>query len=222
MFPFSCKFCVQTPDILEEMMKKERVRVRVRCSFKASGEGPHFDYKEGWGKHFQKHGETWRSVVANTASKWHFHASHSDQGLMFYWSKYLIQDVTIVISNIVENWKRGPDGDLVRESELKDLFAPYQEKPLVYQWSCDSSDDKKDKIDAKNSWRCFPPTDGMAHLMGKTKPWKQSRGGVAKAFSTWSYRQRGGSNLWFVVLREINAKYQMGIDLDNWIKFIQN
>jgi hypothetical protein len=177
---------------------------------------PHFDFTEGWGRNFVEHGETWRSAKQNRAKRWRFHASHSDQGLMFYWSKYLIQDVTIVISNIVENWKRGPDGDPVRESELKDVFAPYQEKPLVYQWSCKKSDDKKDNTEIQNSWRCFPPIDGMAHMMGNTKPWKQSRTELITKVATRSFHQNAAKSLWFVELKEINEKYQMGIDLDNW------
>jgi len=175
---------------------------------------PHFDYNEGWGRNFKEHKENWRSV-AKKSNGWHFHASHSDQGLMFYWSKYLIQDVTIVISDIVENWKRGPDGDPVKESEVKALFSPYQEKPLVYQWSCEKPYDTRDW--KKKKWRCFPPIDGFAHFMGNTKPWKQNlRNNDFTILAEYSYMQKAANSLWFLKLHEINTKYKMGLDMDNW------
>ena len=179
---------------------------------------PHFDYTEGWGRNFVEHGETWRSAKQNRAKRWRFHASHSDQGLMFYWSKYLIQDVTIVIGNIVENWKRGPDVDPVKESEVEDLFAPHQGKPLVHQFSCDQANTKKDEVHIKDRWRCFPPINGIAHFMGKEKPWKQARddSSMANNLLTRSYRYKAAKNLWFMELQEINTKYRMGIDLENW------
>ena len=177
---------------------------------------PYFDYTEGWGRNFKEHHETWRSVIKK-ANGWHFHASHSDQGLMFYWSKYLIQDVTIVIGDFVENWKRGPDGDPVREEEVKGLFAPYQGKPLVYQWSCEKPYDERKGGETKNDWRCFPPINSVAHFMGKTKPWKQRiRGQDVSKVNNYSYRQRAPKSLWFLELHEINTKYQMGLDLDKW------
>ena len=148
---------------------------------------------------------------------WHFHASHSDQGLMFYWSKYLIQDVTIVISDIVENWKRGPDGDPVKESEVKALFSPYQEKPLVYQWSCEKPYDTRPGGEERCDWRCFPPIDGFAHFMRNTKPWKQRlRDNDFTTLAEYSYRQSAAKSLWFLELHEINTKYKMGLDMDNW------
>jgi lipopolysaccharide biosynthesis glycosyltransferase len=164
----------------------------------------------------KEHKENWRSV-ATKASGWHFHASHSDQGLMFYWSKYLIQDVTIVISDTVENWKRGPDGDPVRESEVKALFSPYQEKPLVYQWSCEKPYDTRPRGEDRNDWRCFPPIDGFAHFMGNTKPWKQKlRDKDVTKLAEYSYRQKAAKSLWFLELHEINTKFEMGLDMDNW------
>jgi len=177
---------------------------------------PYFDYLEGWGRNFKNHNENWRSVKTKS-NGWHFHASHSDQGLMLYWSKYLVQEVTIVISDIVENWKPGLDGDPVRESEVKGLFAPYQGKPLVHQWSCEKPYDERKGGETRNDWRCFPPINSVAHFMGKTKPWKQKlRGGDFANLLDYSYRQRAAKNLWFLELQEINTKYQMGIDLENW------
>jgi Alpha-N-acetylglucosamine transferase len=69
---------------------------------------PYFDNIIGWGHNFTHHGDSWQAVNRRS-TKWVFHASHSDQGLMYYWAKYLRQNVTIVISDLVQNWKSGDE-----------------------------------------------------------------------------------------------------------------
>jgi lipopolysaccharide biosynthesis glycosyltransferase len=179
---------------------------------------PHFNYEEGWGRNFKKHHEHWRSVTKK-ATRWHFHASHSDQGLMYYWSKYLMQEVTIVIGEFVENWKPGLDGEPLMESEVKDVFAPFQSKPpLVWQDSCDKLYEERKPDDQKMHWRCYAPFNTYSHFMGKTKPWKQ-KFYIHDNFTeylSYSYRQRAPLTLWFKELIDINEKLKMGLDTYNW------
>jgi lipopolysaccharide biosynthesis glycosyltransferase len=105
----------------------------------------------------------------------------------------------------------------VRESEVKALFSPYQEKPLVYQWSCEKPYDTRPRGEDRNDWRCFPPIDGFAHFMGNTKPWKQKlRHNDVTKLAEYSYRQKAAKSLWFLELHEINTKFEMGLDMDNW------
>jgi Alpha-N-acetylglucosamine transferase len=174
---------------------------------------PHFDMEEGWGHSFVKHKEFWQAVTKR-GNRWHFHAAHSDQGLMLYWAKYLRQDVTILISDVAQNWKPGDnDGEPIMESESEGILDSYQGEPLRYQWSCNHLD-QADNEDQSNAWRCHAPFDGMAHFMGKTKPWQRQWRPYRK--STASYRQRAAKYLWFDELVEINEKLQMGLDMKHW------
>ena len=45
---------------------------------------PHFDWKLGWGYHFQKEQDYWEAVLKN-GTTWRFHAGHSDQGTFRVW-----------------------------------------------------------------------------------------------------------------------------------------
>jgi hypothetical protein len=78
---------------------------------------PHFDWDTGWGHNFTAEGDRWDSV-AKFGTRWRFHAGHSDQGLLYYFSKYVKQDVnSIVIGDRIENWAPGEQG---KPSKLND------------------------------------------------------------------------------------------------------
>jgi hypothetical protein len=53
--------------------------------------------------------------------------------------------------------------------------------------------------------------------MGNTKPWKQKlRDNDVTKLAEYSYRQKAAKSLWFLELHEINTKFEMGLDMDNW------
>jgi Alpha-N-acetylglucosamine transferase len=177
---------------------------------------PYFDYAEGWGHNFLEHGDYWESVQQKSFH-WKFHASHSDQGLMYYFAKYIRQNVSIAIGERIQNWRTGNDSLVPElESEKTGVLAMHQGEILRYQWSCD-----KPKEDARVSdvelfwWKCTPPYDSTAHFMGDKKPWRRKY--VASGYTTYSFRQTGARYLWFKELTEVNEKYySMGLDMDRW------
>eukprot|EP00557_Chaetoceros_sp_GSL56_P008527 CAMPEP_0176490462 /NCGR_PEP_ID=MMETSP0200_2-20121128/7883_1 /TAXON_ID=947934 /ORGANISM="Chaetoceros sp., Strain GSL56" /LENGTH=525 /DNA_ID=CAMNT_0017887769 /DNA_START=29 /DNA_END=1606 /DNA_ORIENTATION=- len=173
---------------------------------------PYFDKDEGWGHNFHEHGDSWQAVNKKS-SKWIFHASHSDQGLMYYWAKYLRQNVTIFISDLVQNWKSGDNGQPIMESEGRGILAPYQGKVLFQQWSCDDPQ-RADESERRNSWRCVPFFEGFAHFVGKRKPWKSLW--RPNHYTTSSHRRQSVKYLWFDELMELNEKYKMGLDMKHW------
>jgi hypothetical protein len=166
----------------------------------------------GWGHNFSENGDYWQAVNRKS-KKWIFHASHSDQGLMYYWAKYLRQNVTILISDNVQNWKSGSVGQPIMESESKGILSPYQGKVLFQQWSCDNRP-QADASERRNAWRCVPFFDGFAHFVGKRKPWKSLW--KPKLHTTSSYRRQSVKYLWFDELKELNEKYEMGLDMEHW------
>jgi hypothetical protein len=177
---------------------------------------PYFDYKQGWGHDFRKHGDYWESLHQKS-SKWKFHASHSDQGLMYYFVKYVRQNVSIAIGDKIQNWRQGQNGSHLPEleSETLGVLAKYQGELLRYQWSCDKPREEARVSDVEHFWwRCRPPYDSTAHFMGNTKPWRRSY--VASEYTTYSFRQTAARYLWFKELTEVNEKYHMGLDMDHW------
>lgn len=188
--------------------------VRVHHEKTKNLQYPYFDYIEGWGHNFRKYGDYWESLQQKS-SKWKFHASHSDQGLMFYFAKYIRQNVSIAIGDKIQNWKAGNGSLPELESEKHGVLATYQGELLRYQWSCDKPKEEARISDVQHFWwRCRPPYDSTAHFMGDTKPWRRSY--FASEYTTYSFRQTGARYLWFKELTEVNEKYKLGLDMDQW------
>ena len=160
---------------------------------------PHFDWQEGWGRNFKATGDSWESIKQKSGNTWKFHGGHSDQGLWFYYTKYVRKDVTFIIGDKLQTWGRNPNSTddsepyLVREV-FKEL-EKYTPEPLVWQNNC-----KK----GSRHFRCLPPYSDIGHFMGKTKPWQK---GSKRTGDQHSIRK-----LWFQELRVINKELNIGLD----------
>eukprot|EP00978_Attheya_sp_CCMP212_P002116 scaffold4358_cov59-Attheya_sp.AAC.1 len=79
---------------------------------------PHFNRRDGWGHNFIRARDDWEAIDKKH-NTWNYHASHSDQGLMYYYAKYMTQDVSIAIADRLQNWMPS-DGQLPQKvSEVK-------------------------------------------------------------------------------------------------------
>jgi hypothetical protein len=157
---------------------------------------PHFSRSDGW------------EAIDKKNNKWNFHASHSDQGLMYYYTKYMTQDVSIAISDRLQNWMPS-DGQLPQKvSEVKGELAKYSPKPAAYQHFCDAEPNSA-------SMYCYPPYRDVCHFMGSNKPW-QLGVGVKFMKNTNTHGKSAPYRLWFKELTEINEKYDMGLDIKNF------
>ena len=153
--------------------------------------------------------------MKENGTKWDFHASHSDQGLLYYWTKFFKQDVSIVIGAKIQNWVPDTTTGLPKlltqmlDEPLKKYSAP---APLAYQYSCDN---EKSKAKTQMGHVCRVPYRDFAHFMGRDKPWQN---GYDPKFltSTDNKRYNGARNIWFQELVEINTKHSMGIDFKAW------
>jgi hypothetical protein len=65
---------------------------------------PHWDPIEGWG-HEITAPDIWRSADGVTGTNWTWHGVFTDQGLIYHWTKYVKQSVSIINKNQVENWR---------------------------------------------------------------------------------------------------------------------
>ena len=65
---------------------------------------PYFDKVRGWG-HEIKPPDYWRGFSGyENRTKWEYHGDFADQGLLYYWTKYVKQNVSIVAGREIENW----------------------------------------------------------------------------------------------------------------------
>ena len=168
---------------------------------------PHFSWEEGWGHNFEKEGDKWEGIL-KSGVRWRFHAGHSDQGLMYYYAKYIAKDVSIAIGNKVQNWQEDlytKKPSLQSEGQVLQQYSP---EPIAFQETCDISG--KDIL-------CDPPYRDFAHFMGSSKPWQN---GVKKPWMRTPKSNTIGKNapyrLWFDELSELNDKLIMGLDIKNW------
>jgi len=165
---------------------------------------PHFDFQRGWGHDFEKAGDYWEGTKRAGAG-WHFYGSHTDQGLWYYFSKYVRQDVSILVGTKLQTWSYNGDAP-VKVKEAQGELEKYSPKPLVYQFNCD---------DPTFQYRCYPPHTDIAHFMGKEKPWI-----MGKNLKWFKKNDTNNMNeairLWFKELDEVNRKLHLGLDVHNW------
>jgi len=170
---------------------------------------PHFDYEKGWGHNFTDAGDYWESLKRN-GTDWHFYGSHTDQGLWYYYSKYVRKDVSILVEKRIQTWagSDNKNADLpVKVKEVWGDLSKYSPKPIIYQYNCD---------DPSNEYRCYPTNTDTAHFMSRTKPWLM---GIS---NRWFFRkndtadQNEAHRLWFKELDDLNKKLHLNLDVYNW------
>lgn len=185
---------------------------------------PHFDWSSGWGHDFIKAGDVWEGFKRND-THWRFHGGHSDQGLWYFYAKYLVQDCSIVVFDRVQNW--GPAAeynvDVNSQPELAADFRGYNPqtvprllnqthlalmqfspKPLIQQArKCDFEEGR-----LAGDHMCYPPYRDVAHYMGTNKPWQT---GLKRAKF-----EKNTCQLWFEMLEENNQQLALGVDILKW------
>lgn len=196
---------------------------------------PHFDFRVGWGFHMKNEGDYWESISGEKKNRWRFHASHSDQGLLYFWVKYATQDVSIVIGDTVHNFVPDPlslstanhdngNKTVAKPKRLKVLEnEPLKQysaaPPLAYQYECDKQNQGGQEQQQKGgkSHICFVPYRDFCHFMGKNKPWQH---GFSSRFLQKSdtKMENAPKRIWFQELMELNANYSMGVDFEAWEK----
>jgi hypothetical protein len=185
-------------------------------------EYPKFDRRDGWGHNFERAGDKW-DAIEESGTRWNYHASHSDQGLLFYYVKYYIQDVSIVIGNRTENWISSmpiPDKNrlpirisTIDNASLIHFTVP---EPLAWQFSCDTG--------KSDFYTCNLPYRDYAHFSGKRKPWQRPPEALQ-----WLWKHvteypvnfdtqvfQAPWKLWFRTLIELDKQLEMNINILEW------
>ncbi|KAL7574605.1 hypothetical protein ACA910_002959 [Epithemia clementina (nom. ined.)] len=172
---------------------------------------PHFDWQTGWGYDFEKNRDHWEAIQTN-GTQWKFHAGHSDQGLMYYWAKFVKQDVTIVIKNRLQHWVPGDDNRPRLVSEISgalELLPPAKrprDRPLFAPPFCGKQLRPEDD---KTDFQCLAPYRDFKHFSGSSKPWQKS---------LFQIQHHSSFGIWFGQLQELNQELKINLDLKNWNK----
>ncbi|CAB9518632.1 expressed unknown protein (Partial), partial [Seminavis robusta] len=141
---------------------------------------PHFSWNRGWGYDFEAENDEWHGTI-KYGKKWRYHAGHSDQGLLYYWTKFYKRNVSIIIQDKIENWidagvnaNKTIDGFSKPTLEMNlrlEPLGPYShENPLVHQFNCDEEKHQQ-ASKYKKPHQCVVPYRDIAHFMGGSKPW---------------------------------------------------
>lgn len=132
---------------------------------------------------------------------------HTDQGFLYYYTKYVRQSVSIVWGNTVENWGPAVDSndddamDVQLESILQDPFAEVKTKYGHLAASAASNC----KYQSPNG--CFSPIKDYEHFWDIWKPWQQ---GQPKDWATGVSRL----HLWYQVLHNVTQEFGLSLSQD--------
>ena len=163
---------------------------------------PHFDWKNGFGHHFQKAGDVWEAVEKN-GTGWRFHAGWSDQGLLYYWTKYYLQDVSCIIGNKVHNHVPNDyyDPKTIQQNNTSIpkiqstnwfLLDKYTPTPIAKPRGCN------------DPMSCLVPYNNWKHFSGNSKPWQKDYNAMQRDWA---------GKVWFDELSEINTQHELGLDV---------
>jgi hypothetical protein len=85
---------------------------------------PHWDEVEGWG-HKIEAPDFWRSPDGLTGTNWTWHAVFADQGLLYHWTKYVKQSVSLIIHDEVENWSSRNESAYLENTFKRGMLTNY-------------------------------------------------------------------------------------------------
>jgi len=134
---------------------------------------PHWDPIVGWGHEITKP-DYWKDVRGHVKSNWTWYGVEADQGLLYFWTKYVKKSVSIVTRYDVEQWgdddweNTGANGPLVlRQSQKQDkdgmsTFTPTIEKNAFKNYGC------------PKTHHLPSPYNDFFHMTGRAKPWFQN------------------------------------------------
>lgn len=196
------------------------VKARVARSAKKLKEGKEwndavFDTVLGWG-HEILPPDCWESNKEKSYN-WTFHAPFSDQGLLYYYAKYVRQNTSFILADRTQKWSTNiTTGEPMMVSEVKNPFLDIA-RPVYGFKLKDTRCSKWAGGKVKNG--CPKPYDDFVHFSGVRKPWNV---GVPTNLELDTNSTPG--RLWWSTLTMLNIKLNMGISdqLKNWTKGIHS
>ena len=111
--PANAGFFMLKPS-MQEYKQIQRIIIKKEKKALQIGQFPWWDPVEGWG-HIIQPEDSWRSEYDVRGTNWTWHASFADQGLLYYWTKYIKHNVSQIIGNEIDHYTSGKDSRSKRQ-----------------------------------------------------------------------------------------------------------
>ncbi|OEU23366.1 hypothetical protein FRACYDRAFT_233539 [Fragilariopsis cylindrus CCMP1102] len=130
---------------------------------------PYWDINRGWG-HTIQYPDVWKKVTGSDGgglnTKWDFYGSHTDQGLLYHYVKYIKgNESSIIINDIVEQYDYYDD---YYDSNTNEEGGNCNK--IIKKYEYDLEDVFRSKKSRKNS-----PYSDFIHFTANEKPWYRNR-----------------------------------------------
>jgi hypothetical protein len=153
-----------------------------------------FDSAWGWGHEIRPPDEWVARRPGVRGTHWTFHFAFSDQGLLYHWTKYAKQNVSIVFEDRVENWGTSESGSAVLQETIRNPFVGHSKPRLRVYAMC-------------HKFLC-----DIMHFSGTKKPWLPR---PPKDISE-TTKHKDAFHLWWYTLRQIDTTVGLNIDYGHW------
>jgi hypothetical protein len=175
-----------------------------------------FDNELGWGASLKPTGG-WKGTHRG-GDNWAFWYGAADQGLLYYWAKFVEQNVTLLIGETFENWGSQMDNEdngtrtPVLELSYQAPFDDFRGVSMQRSYkdsACITSHAKK----GVESAFCHEPVRSLHHFYGKNKPWTHM---PPSSFRTAGEARKSAIGIFYYYLDRVNSQYNLGLNLDDW------
>jgi alpha-N-acetylglucosamine transferase len=159
-----------------------------------------FDQTLGWGHEIQPP-DRWRAPYdRSTGTSWDFPAAYANQGLVYHWTKYVKQSVSLFVGNEVENWSKSANSNgPVLESTLVDILKDHQCSTRLLQPQ--------------------PPYDlrGQMWHFWDIKPWIQSNSIQTRLMQSDKVEHQP-FQVWFHTLDKVTRRLNITLNVDKMLR----
>ena len=163
---------------------------------------PHFDPLVGWGQPLPMD-DPWVSKK-QSGTNYTFLAAFADQGLLYYYTKYVRRSVSIVLRNgTVENWA-SVDTTLSNGTTLKSV----QRQSVLHKPMEEAKQASNPLTVAGKHNRYCTPMSSFVHFTGRGKPWLKK---CPKGLNN-STKLESAERYWFWNLMELDKELEIGLN----------
>ncbi|KAG7354515.1 hypothetical protein IV203_003871 [Nitzschia inconspicua] len=158
---------------------------------------PHWDSATGWGQAFEN-GDYWITSKGEKGYEWDWYGVQTDQGLLYYWTKYIQRSVSIIVNHSIEQWG-SKDGRVWQERI---------DEGVLQQRSCSAGPKGK-----------APPYRDFVHLTGRKKPWHSNLSTLEQGIRSKPMEKLSSEELWLWLLKDALAS--IGMESEVSLDFIK-
>mmetsp|Transcript_20818 Transcript_20818/g.57874 ORF Transcript_20818/g.57874 Transcript_20818/m.57874 type:complete len:352 (-) Transcript_20818:1617-2672(-) len=182
---------------------------------------PYFDETIGFGHKIERPDYV-RNLHGPEYHTWKWHGAFADQGLLYYWTKYWKQDVSIVNGGKVEHWGKAAAPASSTDRRSPRLESTDSGHELLRGRSClpEGADGQYRWGNNKKQFHDLAPYRDFRHFTGKTKPfeWKSpTKDGGRMYCSTRDSCDSAGAFWWMMLRRLVEEDGLHSVfDLSNW------